>query len=47
MSTTGFDLVDSASEIGTILGSDQEIVFGEFVDNEPATPIVLTDSTNR
>ena len=46
MSGTTFDLIDSASEFGTILESDQEVVFGEFIDNEPTTPAILTDSTN-
>ena len=47
MTGTSFDLVDSASEFGTIIESEQEIVFGELIDNEPVTPTILTDSTNQ
>jgi hypothetical protein len=41
------DLVDSASDFGTIVESEQEIIFGELIDDEPVTPTILTDSTNR
>jgi hypothetical protein len=47
MTVTSFDLVDSAIEFGTIIEPEQEIVFGELIDNEPVTPTILTDSTNR
>lgn len=47
MTGTSFDLVDSASEFGTIIESEQEIVFGELIDDEPITPTILTDSTNQ
>jgi hypothetical protein len=47
MTGTSFDLVDSASDFGTIVESEQEIIFGELIDDEPVTPTILTDSTNR
>lgn len=48
MTGTFFDLLDSASDFGTIvIESDQNIVFGELIDNEPVTPTILTDSTNQ
>jgi hypothetical protein len=47
MTGTLFDLFDSASDFGTIVESEQEVVFGELVDNEPIIPTILSDSTNR
>ena len=48
MTGTLFDLVDSASDFGTIaIESEQEFVFGELIDNEPVVPTVLSDSANQ
>jgi hypothetical protein len=46
MTGTAFDLINSASDFGTI-DIGQNIVFGELIDDEPATPTVLTNSTNQ
>ena len=39
--------VPGVQGVGTIVESDQEIVFGELIDDEPVTPAILTDSTNQ
>ncbi len=44
-SGTAFDLSESASDFGTIVESDEDVVFGELVDNEPVIPTILSDST--
>jgi hypothetical protein len=47
MTNTAFDLVDGASDFGTMVETDEELVFGELIGNESGTPTILTDSTNQ
>jgi hypothetical protein len=33
------------SDFGTVLGGDESFTFGELIDEQPATEMILTDSS--
>jgi hypothetical protein len=36
---------DDFSDFGTVLGGDESFTFGELIDEQPATEMILTDSS--